>query len=128
MCLREGWNVLKHWTKEYKKYLFLIRQFLKHWTKWNKKSIFKLFLSLMWHLRIFKFFLYRMRYLVEFHVFSHEVFTYIYILIPLSLMPFVPASIPLHLESAHCNASQDHQVLWPRTIDDLCTRYIEIVN
>ena len=55
-------------------------------------------------------------------------YIYIYILIPRSLMPFVLASIPLHLESAHCNASQDHQVLWPRTIDDLCTRYIEIVN
>ena len=35
----------------------------------------------MWHLKIFQFFLYRMRHLVESHAFSREVFAFIYTLI-----------------------------------------------
>ena len=60
---------------------FLIRKVLKNWTKWNKKSIFNLLLSLMWHLRIFKFSLDKMRHLAKLYDFSHEISTFIYIYI-----------------------------------------------
>ena len=71
----KSWNIEANDTKNI---YFLIRKVLKHWTKWNKKSIFKLLLSLMWHLRKFKFSLHRMRHLAEPHAFSHEVFAFIY--------------------------------------------------
>ena len=40
-----------------------------------------MFLSLFWHLKIFQFSMYRMRYLAESRAFSHEFFTFIYIYI-----------------------------------------------
>ena len=54
VCVRDekSWNIE---PKDTKNIYFLIRKVLKHWTKSNKKSIFNLFLSLMWHLRIFQF-------------------------------------------------------------------------
>ena len=43
----------------------------------KQKPIFNLFLSLMWHLRIFQFFLHTMRYLAEPHAFLHEISIYV---------------------------------------------------
>ena len=74
----KSWNIK---LKDRKNIYFSIRKVLKHWTKWNKKSTFNLFLSPMWHLRIFQFSLHRMHHLAESHTFPHEVSAYIYIYI-----------------------------------------------
>ena len=80
VCVRDEKSLYIE-PKDIKNIYFLIRKVLKYWTKWNKKSIFNLFLSLFWHLKIFQFSMYRMRYLAESRAFSHEFFTFIYIYI-----------------------------------------------
>ena len=97
VCVRDEKSLYIE-PKDIKNIYFLIRKVLKYWTKWNKKSIFNLFLSLFWHLKIFQFSMYRMRYLAESRAFSHEFFTFIYIYIywvmplysPMLLIQYAP--------------------------------------
>ena len=76
VCVRDekSWYIEPKYTNNI---YFLIIKILKYWTKWNKELIFNLLLSLMWHLRIFQFSLYRMRYLAEPHIFPYEVSTFV---------------------------------------------------
>ena len=99
----KSWNIE---PKDTKNIYFLIRKVLKHWTKWNKKSIFNLFLSIMWYLRIFQFFLYRMCHLTKSHGFSHEISTlyiYIYILIDYFLCPSTLIHLPFEVIKCETN-------------------------
>ena len=98
MCICKGWKSWNIKPNDTKNIYFLIKKVLKHWTKWNKKSIFNLFLSIMWYLIIFQFFLHRMRCLAKSHSFSHEISTlYIYWLIDYFLCPSTLTHLPFEV-------------------------------